>query len=71
MASARAPSFLLFDSYFPSWLVGAFAAVPLTLAIRYALIRAGIDDALPLRLFVYVCMGILFTMAFAYYFSPR
>lgn len=70
-AGARAPSFLLFDSYFPSWLVGAFAAIPLTLVVRHVLIRAGIDDVLPWRLFVYVCLGLLFTMAFAYYFSPR
>lgn len=67
----RAPSFLIFDSYFPTWLVGVAVAIPLTLACRYVLIRLGVDDALPLRLLVYVCLAICFTLAFAYFFSPR
>lgn len=68
---AQSPTFLLFDSYFPSWLVGVFVAVPITLFIRSLLIRSGLDDELPLRLLVYVCIGLCFTMAFAYFFSPR
>lgn len=67
----RAPSFLILDSYFPTWLVGVAVAIPLTLACRYVLIRLGIDDELPLRLLVYVCLAICFTLAFAYFFSPR
>lgn len=70
-ASPQAPSFQLLDSYFPSWLIGAGVAIPVVLGLRYALIRTGIDDTLPWRLLVYVCLGALFTMAFAYYFSPR
>lgn len=67
----RAPSFLLFGSYFPSWLIGICVGIPVTFFIRWLLIRSGIDDVLPLRLFVYVCMALIFAMAFAYYFSPR
>lgn len=67
----RAPAFLVFGSYFPSWLIGLGVAIPLTLFVRWLLIRSGIDDALPLRLLVYVCLGILFAMAFAFFFSPR
>lgn len=70
-SSARAPSFLLLGSYFPSWLIGAGVSIPFTLVVRWALIRAGIDDALPVRLLMYVCVALLFTMAFAYLFSPR
>jgi hypothetical protein len=69
--ASRAPSFLLLNSYFPSWLIGCFIAVPVTLIIRHVLIRTGIDDLLPWRLLVYFCIGLLFTMVFAYYFSPR
>lgn len=69
--SPQAPSFLIFDSYFPAWLVGVAVSIPLTLACRYVLIRLGIDDNLPLRLLVYVCLAICFTLAFAYFFSPR
>lgn len=68
---ARAPSFLLLGSYFPSWLIGAGLSIPVTLLIRWGLVRAGVDDVLPARLFVYVCVAVIFTMAFAYYFSPR
>ena len=70
-AQSRAPSFLLFGSYFPSWMVGVAISIPLTLLVRWGLIRAGIDDVLPLRLFVYVCLGLIFTMMFAFLFSPR
>lgn len=70
-AQARAPEFMIMGSYFPSWLVGAAVAIPLTLLLRTALIRLGLDDLLPVRLLVYVCIGLMFTLAFAYFFSPR
>ncbi|QIM47829.1 hypothetical protein G9Q38_00860 [Pusillimonas sp. DMV24BSW_D] len=70
-SQGRAPSFLLFGSYFPSWLVGVAISIPLTLLVRWGLIRVGIDDVLPLRLLVYVCLGLIFTMMFAFLFSPR
>lgn len=70
-SQGQAPTFLLFDSYFPSWLVGIFAAVPLTLLIRAILVRTGIDDVLPFRFLTYVCIGACFAMAFSFYYSPR
>lgn len=70
-SQGRAPSFLLFGSYFPSWLMGVAISIPLTLLVRWGLIRVGIDDVLPLRLLVYVCLGLIFTMMFAFLFSPR
>lgn len=67
----QAPSFLLFDSFFPSWLIGVFVAVPITLVLRVILVRTGIDDVLPFRLLTYVCIGACIAMAFSFYYSPR
>ncbi|MGG4604787.1 YtcA family lipoprotein [Paenalcaligenes sp. Me131] len=68
---ARAPSFLLFGSYFPSWLIGVGVAIPIVLLIRWGLIRTGIEEYLPARLLVYVSMVVLCAMAFAFIYSPR
>lgn len=70
-SQGQAPSFLLFDSYFPSWLVGIFVAVPITLIVRVILVRTGIDDVLPFRFLTYLCMGACIAMAFSFYYSPR
>ncbi len=69
--AARAPSFLLLGSYFPSWLIGLIISIPITALIRLGFIRSGIDDVLPLRLFTYTCMALIITMIFAFVFSPR
>lgn len=68
---AQSPDFLLLNSYFPSWLVGALVAVVLTVLIRYGFIKIGIDDYLPFRFFVYVGIWLIFSMAFSYFYSPR
>jgi len=70
-SQGRAPSFLIFGSYFPAWLVGLAISIPLTVMIRAVLVRNGLDDALPLRLLVYSCLCLLLTLAFAYAFSPH
>ncbi|MFT0533437.1 YtcA family lipoprotein [Castellaniella hirudinis] len=67
----RAPAFFLMGSYFPSWLVGIALGIPLAALVRLGLIRAGIDDHLPLRLLVYTCLAILFAMGFSFVFSPQ
>lgn len=67
----QAPDFLLLNSYFPSWLIGAIAATPVTVMVRYGLIRIGIDDFLPLRFWVYISFWLILALAFAYFFSPR
>ena len=69
--TTRAPSFLIMGSYVPSWLVGAFISIPFTLLLRLVFIRLRIDDALPVRLLVYLGIALLFTLGFAYLFSPR
>lgn len=68
---AQAPDFLLLNSYFPSWLIGAIAATPITVVVRYGLMRVGIDDFLPLRFWVYISFWLILALAFAYFFSPR
>ncbi|WP_226952407.1 YtcA family lipoprotein [Mesopusillimonas faecipullorum] len=55
------PSIYIAGSYFPAWLLAAIAAIVLTLIVRLVLIRIGIDDNLPLRLLVYVCMALALT----------
>lgn len=70
-SQGQAPSFLLFDSFFPSWLVGIFVAVPITLVLRVILLRIGIDEVMPFRLLTYVCICACIVMAFSFYYSPR
>lgn len=53
------PSVPLFGTYFPSWLICAGIGVLGALLGRVIFIRLGIDDGLPLRLLVYVCLGLL------------
>lgn len=69
--SPRAPAFLFLDSYFPAWLFGIALGTALSVLVRLALIRAGIDDVLPLRLLFYTCLAVIFAMIFAFFFSPR
>lgn len=67
----KSPDFLLFNSYFPSWLVGALVAIPITMFARYLLIKSGIDDFLPWRFFVYIGFWAIVTAGFFYLNSPR
>ncbi|MFT7721223.1 MAG: YtcA family lipoprotein [Roseateles sp.] len=55
--SAGAPAIPLFGAYFPSWLACAGAGVLGAILMRVVFIRVGIDDALSLRLPVYVCLA--------------
>lgn len=70
-SGVQSPDFLFLNSYFPSWLVGAIAALLLTVVVRVVLIRCGVDDFLPFRFFVYVAIWLILTMAFSYFYSPR
>ncbi len=54
---AGAPSLFFFGAYFPSWLACAFIAILATIVIRMLFVRLGIDDVLPARLPVYVCIA--------------
>lgn len=55
--SAGAPAIPLFGAYFPSWLLCAFIGILGAVVVRLLFIRAGIDDALPVRLPVYICIA--------------
>lgn len=52
-----APAIPLFGAYFPSWLLSALAGILGAVLVRLLFIRIGIDDALPVRLPVYVCIA--------------
>ena len=53
------PSVPLWGAYFPFWLVCAGIGVAVAVLGRVLFIRLGIDDGLPVRLLVYVCLGLL------------
>lgn len=59
------PSVPLFGAYFPAWLVCAAIGVAGAVIGRVLFIRLGVDDGLPLRLLVYVCLGLLVALAAA------
>jgi hypothetical protein len=56
---SRAPTFDVFGSLFPVWLPCIAAAILLTLAARYLLIRAGLDGYLGPRVVVYPGLAVL------------
>ncbi|MFC6492889.1 YtcA family lipoprotein [Ancylobacter dichloromethanicus] len=47
----------LFGAYFPSWLLAALLGIVGAVIVRLLFVRIGIDDALPVRLPVYVCIA--------------
>lgn len=63
-----APSFTLVGSFVPYWIFCVFLALILTVIIRVCFIRWGIDDVMPLRLVVYVCLMLTLTFLFSLFF---
>ncbi|AJJ18478.1 similar to: Y. pestis YPO0620 putative exported protein [Yersinia intermedia] len=61
-SGVEAPSFSLVGSYFPAWMACAFIGIIVAVIARVLFIRVGIDEVLPLRLLVYVCLAL--TVAF-------
>ena len=57
----RAPSFDIFGSFFPAWLVCFVAAVILTAVTRWALLRLRIPIAVPIL--TYPCLTVSSTFA--------
>ncbi|QFR32579.1 YtcA family lipoprotein [Ancylobacter sp. TS-1] len=57
-APLGAPTIALFGAYFPSWLASALAGILGAVLVRLVFVRAGIDDAIPVRLPVYVCIAL-------------
>lgn len=56
-SSAGAPSLPFFGAYFPSWLLCAGLGILGAVLVRVVFVKIGIDDALPARLPVYVCIA--------------
>ncbi len=63
------PSMFFFGAYFPSWLLCVAGGIIGSVVLRAVFIRVGIDDQLPVRLLVYVCLAaaIGFTLALVIY----
>lgn len=59
-ADPAAPSIVVFGSYFPAWILCAVAGVLGAVIARFILARLGVDEFLPLRLVVYLCLAIVF-----------
>lgn len=53
-----APTIFLAGAYFPSWLLSAVAGVLGAIVARVAFVMLGIDDAIPFRLPVYICIAV-------------
>ncbi len=60
---SHSPSLEVFGSFFPIWMLCIAAAVLLTLAVRFVLIRARLDGELGPRVVVYPSMIALFACA--------
>lgn len=57
-SGGEAPLFSLVGSYFPSWMACAFIGIIVAVMARVLFIRVGIDEVLPWRLLVYVCLAL-------------
>jgi hypothetical protein len=57
---SRAPSFDIVGSFFPAWLVCFVAALVLTVAARWLLLRLRVALALPVL--TYPCLTVVFTL---------
>jgi hypothetical protein len=69
--TARAPSIPLFGAYFPAWLACTAIGILGSVAIRVVFVLVGIDDRLPVRLLVYVCLAAAIAFATSLTFFGR
>ncbi len=56
-ASSQPPYIVLFNSYFPSWIVCAAAGCIAALLMRVLLVRWGIDEFLPFHFLTYLAFA--------------
>ncbi|WP_248289985.1 YtcA family lipoprotein [Advenella sp. EE-W14] len=56
---SNAPSVYAFGSYFPSWLLCAFIGIIGAVLVRVVFVYLQLDDVLPLRLLVYLCVALI------------
>jgi hypothetical protein len=62
-ACSSSPSRNILGSYFPSWMICALAGMCATIAVRWFLMKFGIDQEMPMPLVVYLALTIAFTFA--------
>ncbi|MGE7155275.1 YtcA family lipoprotein [Methylorubrum rhodesianum] len=53
-----APTFSLFGSFFPAWLVCAIAGIVGALVLRAVLSVIRLDDGIPFKLLTYTCAAV-------------
>lgn len=70
-AEVRAPSIPLFGAYFPAWLACVTIGILGAVLLRVVFVLVGIDDRLPLRLLVYVCLAAAIAFATSLAFFGR
>ena len=58
-----APSRNILGSYFPSWMICALIGLAATVALRAVLVKAGIDEDLPMPIVVYLAFATAFSLA--------
>jgi hypothetical protein len=56
----HAPSVDILGSFFPVWMVCIVAALVLTIAVRWLLVRVGLESELGLRVVIYPSLVALF-----------
>ncbi|RIQ73398.1 hypothetical protein D0839_02780 [Bordetella avium] len=68
-AGDRPPYVVLFNSYFPSWLLCATAGCIAALVLRVILVRTGVDEYLPLHLLTYLAFAaaVMFLLSLTIY----
>ncbi len=59
----HAPMVAVAGSFFPAWMLCAFAGLLLTLVARVILIRAGLDEHMPWRVVAYAALTLALTYA--------
>jgi YtcA family len=62
-ACSASPSRNILGSYFPTWMICALLGLLGVVALRAALGKAGIDEALPVPVVVYLCTWLSVTLA--------
>ncbi len=63
-----APTFTVFGSFFPAWIVCALAGLVAALVTRAVFVRIGLDEHLPVRLLVYAAATVLWAVGLWFYF---
>lgn len=61
-ACSASPSRNILGSYFPTWMLCALLGIAGTAAIRFILIKTGVDAVLPMPALVYLCFWVAVTL---------